>query len=77
MPTYDYECKDCKEVFEKFLSIKKSEEPQECEKCGSTNTAKMIGKPAAHFKGSGFYVNDYKKHEEKSLQDRVNHLAKD
>jgi putative FmdB family regulatory protein len=59
MPTYDYKCKDCGEIFEYFQSIK--DDPfTVCEKCNG-EIKRMIGKGAGIiFKGSGFYVNDYK-----------------
>ncbi|HRX15596.1 MAG TPA: zinc ribbon domain-containing protein [Spirochaetota bacterium] len=59
MPTYDYKCQDCGHVFEAFQSM--SADPLEkCEKCGGT-VKRIIGAGAGIiFKGSGFYVNDYK-----------------
>jgi putative FmdB family regulatory protein len=59
MPTYEYECKVCKHRFEVFHSI--SAEPvKECEKCGA-EVKRLIGQGSGIiFKGSGFYVNDYK-----------------
>jgi putative FmdB family regulatory protein len=60
MPTYDYECSECKHRFEMFQSMK--DEPiKKCIKCGG-KVKKLIGAGAGIiFKGSGFYVNDYKK----------------
>jgi putative FmdB family regulatory protein len=60
MPTYDYECIECKHRFEIFHSMK--DDPiKECMKCGG-KVKKLIGAGAGIiFKGSGFYVNDYKK----------------
>ncbi len=60
MPTYDYECSECKHRFEMFQSMK--DEPiKKCIKCGG-KVKKVIGAGAGIiFKGSGFYVNDYKK----------------
>ena len=61
MPTYDYKCLDCENVFEHFQSIK--DEPLAeclCEKKGKVS--RMISNGGGIiFKGSGFYVNDYKK----------------
>ena len=60
MPTYEYECLECRHKFEAFQSMK--EEPiKECPKCQS-NVRRLFGTGAGIiFKGSGFYVNDYKK----------------
>ncbi|MBN2402921.1 MAG: zinc ribbon domain-containing protein [Spirochaetes bacterium] len=60
MPTYDYECTECKHRFEMFQSMK--DDPiEKCIKCGG-KVKKLIGAGAGIiFKGSGFYVNDYKK----------------
>jgi putative FmdB family regulatory protein len=60
MPTYDYECMECKHRFEMFQSMK--DDPiKKCIKCGG-KVKKIIGAGAGIiFKGSGFYVNDYKK----------------
>ena len=60
MPTYDYECTVCKHRFEVFQSMK--DDPiEKCVKCGG-KVKKLIGAGAGIiFKGSGFYVNDYKK----------------
>jgi putative FmdB family regulatory protein len=60
MPTYDYECMECKHRFEMFQSMK--DDPiEKCIKCGG-KVKKIIGAGAGIiFKGSGFYVNDYKK----------------
>ena len=60
MPTYDYKCNSCEEVFEKFHGI--SETPQvACPSCGK-DSRKIIGVGAGiMFKGSGFYTTDYKK----------------
>lgn len=58
MPTYVYECLECKNRFEVFHSM--SEEPvKECEKCGRP-VRKVFNSTGVIFKGSGFYVNDYK-----------------
>lgn len=59
MPTYDYQCESCRSVREVFHGI--NEEPEVlCEEC-HTRMKRMIGTGAGIiFKGSGFYVNDYK-----------------
>jgi putative FmdB family regulatory protein len=61
MPTYDYECRKCGKVFEVFHAM--SETPKvKCTKRGCTGVAKkQIGAGSGLiFKGSGFYITDYK-----------------
>ncbi len=60
MPTYDYKCDKCGYVFEEFQSM--SEKPlTKCPKC-SGRVHRLIGAGAGLiFKGSGFYLTDYKK----------------
>ena len=61
MPTYDYKCENCGNIFEIFQSIK--DEPLKlCGHCGHESLVKMISVPAGLiFKGSGFYLTDYVK----------------
>jgi len=59
MPTYEYKCDSCGHQFEKFQSM--NDEPlRDCEKCGKTVRKLFGGGTGIIFKGSGFYVNDYK-----------------
>lgn len=64
MPTYEYECTQCGKHFDNFQSMK-SAPLTDCpdEVCGGKGTVKrLIGSGAGLiFKGSGFYVTDYKK----------------
>ncbi|MBX3723511.1 MAG: zinc ribbon domain-containing protein [Turneriella sp.] len=61
MPTYDYKCADCGRIFEKFHGM--NEQPEVvCPECASVKTSRQVSLGAGVvFKGSGFYVNDYKK----------------
>ncbi len=60
MPTYEYECQRCAHVFERFQSI--TQEPvKKCPACKG-KVRRMIGSGAGLlFKGSGFYITDYRK----------------
>lgn len=58
MPTYDYECQVCGKVFEVFQSM--SADPIEKCECGGPVKRLIGGGAGIIFKGSGFYVNDYK-----------------
>ena len=64
MPTYEYECLECKHRFDVFQSMK--DDPISiCEKCQG-NVRKRFNSTGIIFKGSGFYVNDYKKNSSES-----------
>jgi putative FmdB family regulatory protein len=60
MPTYDYVCDKCGHEFEAFESI--MADPQKhCPKCETESLRRKIGPGAAIlFKGSGFYITDYR-----------------
>jgi putative FmdB family regulatory protein len=60
MPTYEYKCNTCGYVFEEFQSI--SDEPIKiCPKCGGNVSKKISAGVGLIFKGSGFYITDYKR----------------
>lgn len=60
MPTYEYKCDKCGHEFEAFQSIK--DEPIKiCPVCNSKVRRVINGGVGLIFKGSGFYVTDYKK----------------
>ena len=60
MPTYDYKCDACGHAFEQFQSM--SAAPiKKCPKCGKQKVKRLIGTGAGLiFKGSGFYITDYR-----------------
>ncbi|TGK19382.1 zinc ribbon domain-containing protein [Leptospira fluminis] len=60
MPTYDYRCKNCGQTFEYFQSMK--DDPiKTCILCGKGEVERLISNGGGIiFKGSGFYVTDYK-----------------
>ena len=73
MPTYDYICNDCGERFEHFQSMSSpvlSHHP-DCEKDGSNVNRVISGGSGLIFKGSGFYLTDYKNNK-KELSDSKN-----
>lgn len=59
MPTYEYECQKCGQVFEVRQSF--SDKPiGHCQVNGCRGRVrKLFRPPAIIFKGSGFHVNDY------------------
>jgi putative FmdB family regulatory protein len=60
MPTYEYACSKCGHHFEQFQSMR--DEPlKKCPKCHKSARKRLIGGGAGLiFKGSGFYITDYK-----------------
>ena len=60
MPTYEYECANCGNRFEKFQSITAAP-IKKCPACGKNTAQRLIGTGAGLiFKGSGFYITDYR-----------------
>src|SRR3990172_5871871 len=59
MPTYDYRCKSCGFRFEKLQSIT-AESVKKCPKCEGVVESIITGGTGMIFKGSGFYITDYK-----------------
>lgn len=59
MPTYEYKCDKCGHEFEAFQSIK--DDPIKiCPVCKSEVHRVINGGAGVIFKGSGFYITDYK-----------------
>lgn len=65
MPTYDYRCKNCGHTLEIFHGM--TENPRRrCPLCGESKLEKLIGPGGGFiFKGSGFYITDYRSKEYK------------
>ena len=60
MPTYDYKCDACQHQWEEFQSIK-ADPTKKCPSCGKSKARRQIGGGAGLiFKGSGFYLTDYR-----------------
>lgn len=60
MPTYAYRCPKCGHEFQKFHKMSAKARPK-CPACGTTAERKITGGAGLLFKGSGFYITDYKK----------------
>ena len=60
MPTYEYACQKCGHEFEQFQSMR--DEPlKKCPKCKKAGLKRLVGSGAGLiFKGTGFYITDYK-----------------
>lgn len=59
MPTYQYRCQNDHE-FEEFQSIT-DDAIETCPECGEKATRVISGGAGLIFKGSGFYITDYRK----------------
>jgi len=59
LPTYEYECERCGHRFERFQSM--TEEPvKRCPECRGKVRRLLSGGAGFLFKGSGFYITDYR-----------------
>ena len=61
MPTYEYECTKCGHEMEAFQSMKDAPLTR-CPACKKAGLKRRVGGGAGLiFKGTGFYITDYKK----------------
>ncbi len=59
MPTYEYECLKCGQVFDVFQKI--TDEPlKRCPKCKGKIQRRIGAGAGIIFKGAGFYATDYR-----------------
>ena len=75
MPTYEYICKDCGNRFDYFQTMSSPPlKEYNCCKNKSSRVERVIsGGTGLIFKGSGFYLTDYKsKKEKKDLKNKTN-----
>ncbi len=64
MPTYEYKC-PAGHVFEKFFPTMHDKRREKCPVCGRQAERQSSGGTGLVFKGSGFYITDYKRAGEK------------
>ena len=76
MPTYDYICNDCEKMYEYFQSM--SDAPiKECPKCNKNSLRRVIsGGTGLIFKGSGYYLTDYKNKKTQSSENKKSNKKK-
>lgn len=68
MPTYDYECRACGHRFERMQGMS-DPHVRTCPECGKKRVERNIsGGAGLLFKGSGFYITDYRS---KGYQDKA------
>jgi putative FmdB family regulatory protein len=69
MPTYDYVCDACEHEWEEFQSMT-VKPTKKCPKCKKSKARRRIGPGAGIiFKGSGFYITDYRSDSYKKAAD--------
>lgn len=69
MPTYDYVCKACGHKWEEFQQIT-AKATKKCPECKKLKAERQIGAGAGLlFKGSGFYITDYRSSSYKKAAD--------
>ncbi len=60
MPTYEYECGECGHKMEEWQTIT-APPLKKCPECGKKKLQRLLGTGGAIiFKGSGFYITDYR-----------------
>ena len=76
MPTYDYICNDCNKMHEYFQSM--SDNPlTKCPECKKNSLRRVIsGGTGLIFKGSGYYLTDYKNKKNKKVDTKDNSVKK-
>ncbi len=76
MPTYDYICNDCEKVYEYFQSM--SDDPiKKCPECKKNSLRRVIsGGTGLIFKGSGYYLTDYKNKKTQSSKNKKSIMKK-
>ena len=76
MPTYDYICNDCDKMHEYFQSM--SDNPlTKCPECKKNSLRRIIsGGTGLIFKGSGYYLTDYKNKKNKKADTKDNSVKK-
>lgn len=67
MPTYGYSCPKCGHEYEKIQKIT-DDTRAKCPECGARGERVITGGAGIIFKGSGFYITDYKRAGEKKTE---------
>jgi putative FmdB family regulatory protein len=64
MPTYSYRCPKCAHEYDRLQKISDTSRAR-CPECGARGERQITGGAGILFKGSGFYITDYKRAGEK------------
>ena len=76
MPTYEYECEKCACRFELKRPFSEDEGNPLCPKCRG-KVRQLFSPSAIFFKGSGFYVTDYKNNRNRPSEEGKAEKAED
>ena len=76
MPTYEYACGACDHKFEEYQSIT-AKPIRKCPECGKRSVERLLSGGAGFlFKGSGFYITDYRSDSYKQAAKKENGSTK-
>lgn len=70
MPTYEYECGNCGHRFEKFSPRITDASGVKCPRCEGMAERLISGGAGLLFKGSGFYITDYRSDSYKKAENK-------
>jgi putative FmdB family regulatory protein len=70
MPTYEYRCTSCGHEFEKFSPKITESSDTPCPECEGRAERLVSGGAGLLFKGSGFYITDYRSDSYKDAEKR-------
>ncbi len=70
MPIYEFSCSSCGAEFEMKRSFSDSTMPI-CPTCQGSHVQRLLSRPAIHFKGSGWYINDSKSNSKNGTADKA------
>ena len=61
MPTYEFRCRECAQVFEKFMRMSAKNPPLSCAFCGSHSVDRVVLSSTFQLKGGGWAADGYHK----------------
>lgn len=68
MPIYEYQCGNCKHVFDALQKMD-AEPLTDCPECREPTLKKLLSAPNFRLKGGGWYETDFKKDKQRNLHE--------